>query len=117
MRDRLTEIIGRWDSTEPLVDHLIKNGVIVPPCKAGDSIYKVVKPKSSNVSDGWIVEQKVAGFHLGDIPRLRGNPRKEYFIIFHEPTGYISHIPFDKLGKTVFLTKEEAEEHLQKGTN
>lgn len=29
MRDRLIEIIGRWDSTEPLVDHLIKNGVIV----------------------------------------------------------------------------------------
>ena len=47
MRDRLVELIQasvggcarNW--AEVIADHLIENGVIVPPCKVGDKYYKV----------------------------------------------------------------------------
>jgi hypothetical protein len=45
MRDRLIELIkqgnGGYDfvSLKRIADHLLANGVIVPPCKVGDDIY------------------------------------------------------------------------------
>lgn len=55
MRDRLIELLNKKydhfcdqcgvnkDSryTENLADYLLKNGVIVPPCKVGDTVYAV----------------------------------------------------------------------------
>lgn len=45
-RERLIEIIGKpiniLDSDDlygAIADHLLKNGVIVPPCKVGDTVY------------------------------------------------------------------------------
>lgn len=38
MRDRLKDLIEEWyanPTTKYLADHLIANGVIVPPCKVG----------------------------------------------------------------------------------
>lgn len=55
MRDRLIELLNKKydhfcdqcgvnkDShyTENLADHLLDNGVIVPPCKVGDTVYQI----------------------------------------------------------------------------
>lgn len=38
-REKLVEIIERWDKTEPMVDYLLRCGVVVPPCKVGDAVY------------------------------------------------------------------------------
>ena len=39
MRDRLIELLGDYLYSEQIADHLLKNGVIVPPCKVGDVVY------------------------------------------------------------------------------
>lgn len=54
MRDRLIELIkgaknkakdGNCDIERNMLfaDHLLRNGVIVPPCKVGDTVYKIRK--------------------------------------------------------------------------
>ena len=93
-------------------DYLIENGVIVPPCKVGDVVYQTVLLKDKT---GFIVERKVVGFHLGDFPDIRGHKRMQYLIIHHDATNSITHIDIAQIGKTVFLTKEEAEAKLKEG--
>ena len=65
MRDRLIELIddfihsidvSHWYSEEldeKLADHLLANGIIVPPCAAEDTVYWIS-------SDGHIVKSKLA---------------------------------------------------------
>ena len=106
MRDRLIELI-RCAEVHPvkgvvitvgsqyspgfiadIADNLLANGVIVPPCKVGDTVYK------TSVL-GEITELKIKGFDCG---------------IATEPYNII---PIENFGKTVFLTKEEAEQALK----
>ena len=120
-RDRLIELLDgfvfgtqiavnsvEWDSTKvkELTDHLLANGVIVPPCKVGDTVY--------------IVDGTTDGIVVGTITRLEQN-------IYTTPSEWITiegNYPFFGqlesknrvdllLGKTVFLTKDEAEEALK----
>lgn len=74
---------GRCNA-EKLADYLLANGVIVPPCKVGDKIYQLDT--------------------AGDIYE------SELTQIIYNTKG----IAFDEraIGKTVFLTKEEAEQAL-----
>ena len=87
-----------------IADYLLANGVIVPPCKVGDTVYEIL-PKA-----GYIRAVNVVGFHLGKFPTLRGHKRKEYFVGYLDQ--YLLHIRIDDIGKTVFLTREEAEKAL-----
>lgn len=81
---------------EIIADHLIENGVIVPPCNAGDRIYKIFKRPSCAF--------------VGSLP-LIVEPQQ---IIYKNVMGHYSCIPFDDFNKTVFLTREEAEKALAK---
>ena len=109
-RERLVELIQasvngcarNW--AEVIADYLLANGIIVPPCKVGDKVYEIL-PKC-----GYIRPLNVAGFHLGKFPDLRGHKRKEYLVCYSNYS--LTHVDIDKFGKTVFLTKEEAEEAL-----
>ena len=103
-KERLTNIIHNAQNkylnllkfeSSILADYLIANGVIVPPCKLGDTVYI---PKD----DGEISESKVARVD----------------ITFMMDTG--KNAPFDtwwlneyNLGITSFLTREEAENALK----
>ena len=75
------------------VDYLLANGVIVPPCKVGDKLYIVADVSKaiveSVVMGVWIIEDSIS------------------ILTIH---GVIIN---DSFGKTVFLTKEEAEEKLK----
>ena len=115
MRDRLIELLQNFadgtytsngtitDGTkvDDVVDYLIANGVIVPPCKVGDSVY-------SNVLDeieGFVVVSmelayKAKGF-VGEFVSNNGT----YPMLFN----------FENIGKTVFRTREEAEKALKGG--
>lgn len=93
------------ETIERVADHLLANGVIVPPCKVGDKVYIV-----DGTTDG-IVVGKITNleYNLYTTPRewitVRGN-----YPIFGELEEK-SRIDL-LLGKTVFLTKAEAEKAL-----
>ena len=112
MRDRLIELIYKGidkhqekienyvvPKQEWLADYLLENGVIVPPCKVGDTVYclyyKFKKPE--------IIEFEVDAFEV----------YKEYIIIRgykgENRYAYFLH----NIGQTLFLTKEEAEKALK----
>ena len=108
-RDKLIELITKAHSewlrkeydhetdknvAEYLADDLLANGVILPPCKVGDKVYII-----TNVSQE-IVESVVIGIWTADG-------------VFSILTIHGTVIA-DNLGKTVFLTKEEAEAELHK---
>ena len=114
-RDRLVELIneakdkyptvplvnGARDSfTEFLADHLLANGVIVPPMKLGqtcfmpcDYLNKVDECRVSSIT------QKADGTFKIRLTNLRGK--------------WVFEITPVEIGKTVFLTKEEAEAKLK----
>ena len=115
MRDRLIELLDDlavdddWYSNRDIADYLLANGVIVPPCKVGDSCYPL------NASETELTCEET-------ISRITISERN---III----GYYEHWDYSKrclktdnwrlplrtriLGKGVFLTKEEAEQALK----
>ena len=86
---------------EYLADKLLANGVIVPPCKVGDRVYSI------NIGDKktlkiWIEPN---GDRITQIKINRGGYHfKCWWGYFH----------LSDIGKTVFLTKEDAEAELRK---
>ena len=102
MRDGLIELLkcfrtpiceglsAKLPDVERLADHLLANGVIVLPCKIGDTVYQ---------TDGVIL-------YSSKVNRI---------LVLDGLTIYqTSAIDFDDraIGKTVFLTREEAEKAL-----
>jgi hypothetical protein len=101
-RDRLVELIEdrlpkrietffRKD-IEDIADYLLANGVIVPPCKVGDSIFRVC--------DGEIWEWIIAMAYV--------HPEETIYVDDSE-----NEFGVEDIGKTVFLTKSQAEEALK----
>lgn len=88
---------------ERTADHLLANGVIVPPCKVGDTVYKIT-PNYLFIKD-----YEVVGFHLGEFPTVNRHKRKPYLVSYDKTSRFLNHITLDEIGKTVFLTREEAE--------
>ena len=106
-RDKLIELIQdavngcarHW--AEIIADHLLANGVIVPPCKLGQMLYDI--------------GEYVLGVVAPDIYELRADEMTiekgaDGGLNFVYDGMYINN---EDIGKTVFLTKEEAEEKLK----
>lgn len=94
MKDRLIELIeeavqGSAYSCD-VADYLLENGVIVPPCKVGDTIYMIVEK--------------------------RAKVTREYFRFVKKTKLTFLNLErvLEDFGKTVFLTKEEAQKALGK---
>jgi autonomous glycyl radical cofactor GrcA len=107
MRERLIELIANEpnsvDSIVSHADYLLANGVIVPPVKLG-SRHKVYIPvKGTTV----VYETKVYGIGVDEDGDMVINP-EEYPEEVIAINGY-------NIGKTVFLTREEAERALKGG--
>ena len=109
MRDRLIELISQVQYMGglevKLAEYLLKNGVIVPPCKVGTTLYFLYNSPYADKPDF--------------TPRIY-KTTDWYFYIYKSgiaiKTSYIHS--FNKeydyhLGKTVFLTREEAERSLK----
>lgn len=101
-----------------------KSKFIELPCKVGDTIYQIVycydrtTYPATKYPDHY-VEKEVVGIHICD-SRLRVNALsnkkyRDYLIV--GICNAVEHIPFAKIGKTVFLTKEEAEKALKERNN
>ena len=76
-----------------IADHLLANGVIVPPCKVGDTVWfpseYYDKPFPINIHRLEVYEEEILMYSDGETE-------------WH----------FEDIGKTVFLTKAEAEKAL-----
>ena len=101
-RDRLIELITK-EVARPkayaLADHLLANGVIVPPCKVGDTVYRIANNSKT------IIEEQI------------GNANIEFTIDNGTGIRGVWWLKDYNIGKTVFLTKEEAEEKLKEMNN
>ena len=107
-RDRLIELIDgfvfgtqiavnniEWDSTKvkELADYLIANGIIMLPCKVGDTIYFDTYKRGESIG---IQPHKVANISI--------------VVSTERPFGCVGADIYDwEFGKTVFLSREEAE--------
>ena len=108
MRDKLIELMETFMQTGAkrmgdIADHLIANGVIVPPCKVGDKAFFIVNGK----------------IYRATVRYLRWEHHKSRGV-YTEMAADINPLSsviasFDDIGKTVFLTREEAEAALKGG--
>lgn len=114
-RERLIELMIEAKRTDPetgsfteyLADYLLEHGVIVPPCKVGDTVWLI-----ENVFNGEKVTQVIAHRMIEGI---RGNQLNPIWLVSKDPYELRFH-PTD-FGKTVFLTREEAEQALKEREN
>ena len=111
MRDRLVELIAKSGLVlvdggihpdthlvqEALADYLLAEGVIVPPCKVGDTVYRVARHKGV-----WQVLPR-------EVVSITHRLDHLYRLVWE-----IFSTEYDRLGKTVFLTREEAEKALER---
>ena len=124
MRDRLIELIDdfihtedvkRWYSADldvQLADYLLENGVIVPPCKVGQTVY------TNFAMQGWYYRAKdrpysakIVFMGLNNSEEMGGG----LINVLFKKNGNMIQFNFSDIGKTVFLTKEEAEQALKGG--
>ena len=124
MKKRLIELLSKKiypkegvDPAEVVADYLLDNGVVVLPCAVGDTVY-VIEPCScysrfyaDSCKQHFDDDKRIKALLI--VPRGRRGYRtyKSCFKLF-ERKFQLKHL--DKIGKTVFLTKEEAEKALER---
>lgn len=104
MRDRLIELIQNsvngcarhW--AEVIAGHLLENGVVVPPCKLEQTMWCLWGDS--------VEECRVSGL----TQKAKGDWKIRLTIL---RTKSVFEITPDKIGKTVFLIREEAEQALK----
>ncbi len=91
-----------YQSAEHIADHLLTNGVIVPPCKAGDTVYYELYGEVKSA----VIYRCEAVLTQGGIyitqAEAKGND------------GIEVYFGQDNIGKTVFLSREDAEDALRR---
>lgn len=115
MRERLIELlksssqyIGEQDSLiSQIADYLLANGVIVPPCKVGDTVYYFShRPFNLALQANTIYE--------ADVVRIVTTRLGTSLVIQIRNEYGCTEVPdIRSWGETVFLTKEEAEQALK----
>lgn len=91
-----------YQTAQNIADHLLANGVIVPPCKVGDIVF--------DISSGEVLNCTVEKIEI------LLNERMSIYIdisIKYPTYSATETIETDYFGKTVFLTKVEAEKALK----
>ena len=121
MRDRLIELLvdghKKYLYYDQIADYLLANDVIVPPCKIGQEVWFLTNACDGCRSmDDWCHKgcKKPTGItkiasgivHKFDI----SSNGFKYIETYGRDAYYHDHsFRFDSFGKTVFLTREEAE--------
>jgi hypothetical protein len=122
MRDRLIELLQNFadgtvtgngtivDGTkvDDVADYLLANGVIVPPCKVGDTVYKCLITDDTHEPVIWDITITQISIETGKLL----NDAYAIGTICKSKSG--ESFAFDEIGKTVFLAREEAEQALGK---
>ncbi len=115
-KEKITEILKAYTQKhnisassvilEEYAEELLANGVIVPPCKVGDKLFVISQMRDKRILP-FVNEYEATSIKLG----------KRKCVVYHEKDGFIKIFKQDDFGKTVFLTKEEAEEKLKELNN
>ncbi len=125
MRDRLIELIKKADDEyrdicdrcdkdgyksypqyeEFVADRILANGVIAPPYKVGDTVYYIniyfhIMLYRDRVYEAVVSRIVVTKYGVSHVIRIHGGHA-------------VNEIPNVEFGKTVFLTREEAEQALK----
>ena len=85
-----------------IADNLLANGVIVPPCKVGDTVYEIQLGRG-RIQAYEVITIKYNGHFWYMLWKLKDDEG-----IYGTLDGFVD----SELGKTVFLTREEAEKAL-----
>lgn len=95
------------DMDDYLSEFLTAKGVIVPPCKVGDTVWVC------NQTAGKVFKNTVIGLYVCGKSKFKNSIKCEYRNIL----GEISHrkFTFAQVGKNIFFTREEAEAALKGG--
>ena len=113
MKERLTKLIKeaneRYIYAEEMAKYLIDNGVIVPPCKVGDTVWFLNRYYSISMRKDAVYEAKIARVYVekDNVLCLSVQIKNEW--------GTTEFPRITEIGKTVFLTREEAERALKGG--
>ena len=97
---------------EKLADHLLANGVIVPPVAVGDVVYAL--------PPCWRKEGGISAFQITNFiisHNKKGIWTKKYramWLLNGKTRDAQINFWFDDIGKTVFLSREEAEKALER---
>ena len=89
------------EAVEINADHLLANGVIVPPCNVGDSVYHVYK--GNTIVSALVVDWKKESYGDWLFRACFSVNGSSITLLFGD----------NNIGKTVFLTREEAEKALE----
>ena len=89
-------------------DHLLAEGIIVPPCKVGQTVYHFSRDL------GAVFPYFVENLNIGSMGKNKTYWNYEANYHDEETDELIDEIDFDldDIGKTVFLTRHEAEQAL-----
>jgi hypothetical protein len=133
MRDRLIELLQDNSYLDVLDDEhwllaaeqLLAEGVIVPPCKVGDTLWKIedVWHLDDRATWKYHYEKEILEFMVRSISiscNSKGVCTKKIRICEvknGKTINYQRNIEFDGIGKSVFLTREEAEKALERSEN
>lgn len=108
MRDRLIEVLLQKPTKctfEQLADFLLANGVILPPCKVGDTVWY----------------ELFGEINCATVYFCRGDVYRHGFVLTDANARDVNGMEmcFDGkcIGKTVFLTRKEAEKALREKEN
>lgn len=89
-----------------LVNYLLENGVVVLPCKVGDTVYYASKSYTS-------FKIKPYAVYEAEVVRMTYTQLGLIIIIRMKIEDGFAEIPYVHFGKDIFLTKEEAEQAIQ----
>lgn len=90
---------------EALTDYLLENGVIVPPCKVHDLVYDLVLCDDK--------KYRIFDMRVGKVVPFGSNYNDDVWNVYLIGTYTYAYRSFYDFGKTVFLTREEAEKALK----
>jgi hypothetical protein len=109
MRDRLIELISRVQYMGglecKLADHLLSEGVIVPPCKVGDKAFFVHEMCDENGKEGYTISE-------GEVHGI-SKDRSGIWVFCRYDSGLTYYHTADDFGKEVFLMRMGAEKALK----
>ena len=125
-RERLIDLMIEAKRTEPetgsftdyLADYLVEHGVIVLPCKVGDTVYIVYDDDYEDFVVTEICCGTLGAFRVCAECNVHG--KRDTFQCEEEYCGRSfckTSFEFREFGKTVFLTREEAERALKEREN
>lgn len=123
MRDRFVELMNDFyysiesltrEQIRQIADHLIENGVIVPPCEVGDTVYYINRFYHIELRKDTIYKAKVVRIVTNSLgTSLVIQIRNESGCTELSNIDCVETPNIEDFSRTVFLTKEQAEQKLK----